>query len=252
MTLVLAIRCREGIVLASDGQVTADAAGQPTRQTARKLFDAGGRIAWGTAGSAGLRQALSDELGRLDGLPREAGELRRRLASIVVPIQQQAIRDYVPYLDSQPPDLACVFCWCDERGPWILSIPRTGGDHQFHERCVAIGSGDIFAQLAMAPFVRPGVPDLDLERAKMVAYAAIADAIEVAAVYLGPPIQMYAVTREGARPVPRAEIDGRLAGAVGAWRARQRQALLGGPLSAGASRPARAAPRDRPPAPRPA
>jgi 20S proteasome alpha/beta subunit len=42
VTVVLAIRCSEGVVLASDGQVTADTAGQPTKSPARKLFDVGG------------------------------------------------------------------------------------------------------------------------------------------------------------------------------------------------------------------
>ena len=62
MTLVLAIRCREGVVLASDGQATTDAAGQPTRQPVRKLFDLGGRIAWGGAGRVGLQQTLVERL----------------------------------------------------------------------------------------------------------------------------------------------------------------------------------------------
>src|SRR5215212_5873575 len=62
MTLVLALRCRDGVVLASDGQATSEAAGQPTRQPVGKLFDVGGRIAWGAAGSVGLQQALADAL----------------------------------------------------------------------------------------------------------------------------------------------------------------------------------------------
>jgi hypothetical protein len=63
----------------------------------------------------------------------------------------------------------------------------------------------------------------------MVAYKAIADAIDVAAVYVGPPIQMYVVSADGARPVPREEIEGGLAGSVDAWKARQRETL--GPLA---------------------
>jgi len=255
VTLVLAIRCREGLVLASDGQVTTDAAGQPTRQPARKLFDIGGRIAWGAAGSVGLQQSLMRELAALNGHANDPAALRRRLASVVIPIQQQALRDYVPQPDSEPPDLACIFCWCDEERAWILSIPRTGGDHQFHSRYSAIGSGNIFADYAMASVVHLGTSELDIEQAKVVAHKAVADAIEVAAVYLGPPIQMYAVTHEGTHQVPRGEIDGTIANAVAAWKASEREALeelvpAPAPVSlpaarrAGAGRkPARRAPR---------
>jgi hypothetical protein len=74
-----------------------------------------------------------------------------------------------------------------------------------------------------------GTPDLSIEQAKMVALKAIADAISVAAVYLGPPIQMSVVTADGVREVPRAEIAGALSDSVDAWKVRQRESL--GPLA---------------------
>lgn len=234
MTLVLALRCRDGVVLASDGQATTDAAGQPTRQGVRKLFDLGGRVAWGAAGSIGLQQTLSDALVEREdelvtGTPSH--ELRRRLTEIVIPIQQQALRDFVAHPGSQPPDLSCIFCWCERHGARILSVPRTGSDHQFHDRHSAVGTGDIFADFAMTSVAHLGTVRLSLEQAKMVAYKTVADAIDVAAIYLGPPIQMYVVTADGAREVTAAELEGGLADSVDAWKARQRETL--GPLAAG-------------------
>ena len=229
MTLVLAIRCRDGVVLASDGQVTAETAGQPTRASGRKLWDFGDRVAWGAAGSAGLRQTLHSELAGLNGQLREPEALRERLVSLVIPIQQRAVARYVPHPGSDPPDLACIFCWCDAHGAHILEIPRTGGDHQFHARYCAIGSGDIFARFAMASVAHLDTRELDLEQAKMVAYKAIADAIEVAAVFLGPPIQLYVVTEGRAAPVPQEEVDDGLADSVAIWMERQRATL--GPLA---------------------
>lgn len=225
MTLVLAIRCREGVVLASDGQVTADTPGQPTRQPRRKLFDVGGRVAWGAAGSTGLQQTLESELAELNGQVADAAKLRQRLAATVIPIQQRAVEQYVAQPGTRPPDLACLFCWCDDRGAWILELPSTGGDHQLHDSYAAIGTGGIFANFAMASIAHLETAEMTLEQAKMVAYKAIADAIEVAAVYLGPPIQMYAVTAAGACWIPAGEVDGGLADSVAAWKARQRETL---------------------------
>ena len=231
MTLVLALRCRDGVVLASDGQATSDAAGQPTRQPVRKLFSLGGRIAWGAAGSVGLQQSLEEALDvRHDALVA-APDPRALIVDALVPIQQRALRDYVAHPGTQPPELACIFCWCDGGGaPRIFSVPRTGSDHQLHDRHAAVGTGDIFADFAMASIAHLGTSELDLERAKMVALKAISDAIDVAAVYLGPPIQMVAVTAAGACELERAEIDGRLADSVDAWKLSQRDLL--GPLAA--------------------
>lgn len=221
MTLVLAIRCSEGVVLASDGQVTADTAGQPTKAPARKLFDVGGRLAWGAAGSAGLQQTLRSELAGLNGHATDAQQLRERLASIVIPIQQHGLAHYVAHPGTDPPDLAVIFCWCDGDGPHILEIPRTGSDHQFHDRYSAIGSGDIFARLGMASVAHLNTSELSLEQAKMVAFKAISDAIEVAAVFLGPPIQLCVVTKRGTAAVAADEI----ARAVGEWEDGQRRQL---------------------------
>ena len=240
MTLVLAIRCREGVVLASDGQATTDAAGQPTRLAVQKLFDLGGRIAWGAAGSVGLQQALAERLDDQAGAVLAADDPRQGLVDAVIPIQQRALRDFVPHPGAQPPDLACVFCWLDAAGaPRIFSIPRTGSDHQLHEGHAAVGTGDIFADFAMVSVAHLGTPDLTTEQAKMVALKAIADAISVAAVYLGPPIQMSVVTAGGVCAVSRTEIEGGLSDSVDAWKVRQRETL--GPLAPPAPFVARAA-----------
>lgn len=236
MTLVLAVRCREGVVLASDGQATSDAAGQPTRQPVRKLFALGDRIAWGAAGSLGLQQSVREALELHAEAILAADDPRGVLTQAVIPIQQRAVSQWVPHAGAEPPELACIFCWWSaSAGPRIFSVPRTGSDHQLHERHAAVGTGDIFADFAMASVAHLGTPELSLEQAKMVALKAVSDAIDVAAVYLGPPIQMHVVTRAGARPVPRAEIEGGLADSVDAWKARQRETLgpLGPPVSRG-------------------
>lgn len=235
MTLVLALTCSDAVVMASDGQLTSDAAGQPTRTPSRKLFRAGD-VAWGIAGSTGLRQTVQAELAgrRLTGLGAEAR--RRALAALVVPIQREAARMHVALPGTEPPELDCLFAWCDAGGPRILAIPRTGSDHQFHEHFAAIGSGDIFAASTVRSVSPLGGPALSVEQAKMVAYSAVADAIDVAAVYLGHPIQMTVVTVDGVVEVGREELDTALADSVDVWRARRREALAPHPAVASAPR----------------
>ena len=230
MTLVLALRCRDGIVLAADGQATADATGQPTRLPARKLFDVGGCIAWGAAGSAGLQQTLADALAEHEQeLVAAAGsQLRRRLAELVVPIQQRALEQFVPHPGAPVPDMACIFAWCDGGGARILSIPRTGGDHQFHAGHAAVGTGDVFADFALTAMAHLEPARLSLRQATLIAFKVVADAIAAAALYLGPPIRIYAVTSAGASELPAAELEGSVAGSVEAWKAREREAFAAG------------------------
>jgi len=224
-SLVLALRYATGVVLASDGQSTDDAAGQPTRSDARKLFHAGRRIAWGAAGSDGLRQTVAALLDPADLWTPDAQLVRERLVARVLPVQAAGVREHVPHAGTDPPELDLLFAWHDGHRGRILTVPRSGSGHRFHNRFAAIGSGDIFAVFAFRSLGGRELPALDLEHAKLLAYKAVLDAIDVAAVYLGPPIQMSVVDRHGVRAVPREELDTSLLDAVEVWRARQREAL---------------------------
>jgi hypothetical protein len=79
----------------------------------------------------------------------------------------------------------------------------------------------------MASVAHLNTCDLTLEQAKMVAFKAIADAIEVAAVFLGPPIQLYVVSEGLTAPVPAEEVANGLADSVDAWKEHQRETLGG-------------------------
>jgi ATP-dependent protease HslVU (ClpYQ) peptidase subunit len=229
MTLVLALRCHEGVVIGSDGQATTDASGQPTRQPVRKLFALGRRIAWGAAGSVGLRQQLERALAQRRSEVLDAPDPRPLLTEVAIAVQRRALRSFVALPGTHPPDLSCLFCWWD-RGAGaasILTVPATGADHQLHERWAAIGSGDLFAGYAMGAAAHLRLETQPIAVAKLVAYQALADAITTAAVLLGPPIQMALVTpARGAVVLDPRELEHELPAALDGWRARQREALV--------------------------
>ena len=157
-----------------------------------------------------------------------ARDPRPLLVDALVPIQQRALRDHVPHAGTQPPDLACLFAWVDRDGcSRLFSVPRTGSDHQLHDGYAAVGTGAVFAEYALAPVA---CRELSLEQAQVVAARTVADAIEVAAFYLGPPVQIVSVTAAGVRGV---EVDGALLRRVEAWKAWSLAALGG--ASCGAS-----------------
>lgn len=228
MTLLLAIRSRVGVVLASDGQATGDASGHPTRAPIRKLRAIGGRVAWGASGSVGLAQTLEAELRVRSDEVLRAADPRPLLAGATIAVQQRALAQHVALEDASPPELACLFCWCDlETGhPRILSVPRTGAEHQLHARHAAVGSGEVFAEAAMAGLGHVDVATLGVHHLEILAYRALADAIRVAAVHLGAPIQLFAVTAgEGAVERTELELERSIAPATRAWNAAQAASL---------------------------
>ena len=56
MTLLTALKCTDGIVMASDGQATVFSSGGPVRQRIQKIFKLSPNIMFGATGSVGTIQ----------------------------------------------------------------------------------------------------------------------------------------------------------------------------------------------------
>lgn len=113
MTVVLSVRCAEGLVLASDSQATDMSSGNivfATKQTVQKLFPLGSSIAWGATGSSGLVQRFDHLLKQLDpdDLQKPIEELRAILANEQRKLQAQAISETQPAF-GQPPQIGVLF-----------------------------------------------------------------------------------------------------------------------------------------------
>src|SRR3954471_1269026 len=93
MTVVLALRCADGLVLAADSQITDAARG--LSYPARKLHELGDRAAWG---GSGARAVLSELEGMFDAHPGpvvEAGDVGHALQSAVVPVLRSHYASFI-------------------------------------------------------------------------------------------------------------------------------------------------------------
>ena len=61
MTIIIALMCQDGIVLASDSQGT-DLEAQTKMEVVSKIFPLGTHIAWGASGPIGLQQVTNESL----------------------------------------------------------------------------------------------------------------------------------------------------------------------------------------------
>ena len=202
MTLVLALKASDGIVLASDGQATTEDPLAPTRGKAGdKLFTLHDRIAFGCAGSAGLQQRVVEALE--EGISREEcelpiGELRPMLHEIVNPLQHEALAEHVAVTAvSRPAHLEMLFAGWPSDGPWVYEI-CADGHHEIHPHGEAIGHARHFPHYLMASTLHYDVLDRGIEQVMVLAYRAVIDAIKSDASSLGPPVHLVLVTDEKA------------------------------------------------------
>ena len=229
VTLILALNCADGLVLASDGQGTYDTGGQPVKGVALKVHQYFSNIAWGGSGDVGLIQRV-DQAFRSTFPTRtvfdnkEPFAIREAISSTIAATLRPLLTErYVGFGNAQPPLTAFIFAGHVPQGSFIFEVGHNLLDIDHTETGFsAIGSGDIFPYFAMANIAHHKVQMRTLDWAKIVAYRVVEDAINVAATGLGPPIQMVEVKKPGNRSgmahlLTQDEVDA-LKGSVLAWK----------------------------------
>jgi proteasome beta subunit len=80
------------------------------------------------------------------------------------------------------------------RKPEILHLSSLGSPEWILDRPFVAGNGDLFAYALLQKYLGQ---NLDLKRASILAYKVIEETIEVGAYGLGPPIDVWQITRQG-------------------------------------------------------
>jgi 20S proteasome alpha/beta subunit len=224
VTLVVAIKARDGVVLAADGQATTSSA-NPTRRPAKKLGSLHSRIAYGSAGYGGLTQRVVDrlecELTETD-CERPLNELRPRIFKIVNELQQTALDEHVKLANSEPAHVAFLFGGMHEGVPWIYEI-GVAGHEEAHEPAAAIGQSHHFAEYGVVHHYHYGLAERDLKQVRMFAFRITANAIltDASGALGAGDIQMYEVRSEGAQELSLDEMKA-MAYTLGVWQGRER------------------------------
>jgi proteasome beta subunit len=228
MTLVVAVGCSDGVVMAADSASTDAETG--IKQPSEKIFPlAGQRIIYGGSGDVGLFQKLQADI---SGFSQKAtlAETRRALQRKIVPILKHAVEMHVPIREPgfhTPPTATLLFAGLtQEKTPWILEIERDARDTVYGDdlgNFAAIGSGKPLAQAIF----RPHLPaERDVDKGKLLAHRVVCDAISLASHSLALPVQMY-VLRVGCSAPEKIEEDemNRLADSCELWRNIERESL---------------------------
>lgn len=198
MTLIVGLKCEQGLILASDSQMSSG----PTRRPGRKVFISGDRdLAFALAGNESTMYLLGHALSSLSLAGRDEHEAREALADCAADVfatEFNRIRGVLALpLDQMPLAEAIVAAYVEDV-PTLFHIEASSAVTNHPGQLLAAGWGSAFAQHAYTVFRELGEGGLTVHQAKMLAYRVVEDAIEIAgpATMLGGPIQMASLTLE--------------------------------------------------------
>jgi 20S proteasome alpha/beta subunit len=211
MTLVIAIKCKDGLVFASDGQATSFSSGGPIRQKYKKIYKIEDLL-FGAAGTIGVIQRCMEEVKKFGKLISEEGlnalieerspegkvtliSCRDKIRQLVFSINKSESERHEKFHGSKEgapiANILIVFYDKQEKKFRIWHILPDGGEEFLEELGYGCtGIGDTFAHAFIKDYYDP---ELNVEKGKVLAYRIIKDAIEIGAFGLGEPIDIWTI-----------------------------------------------------------
>lgn len=221
MTIVIGLRSRDGVVLATDSQRTEGG----FRQEVRKLFRTRHGIVWGAAGAIAAQQELFAAMESLELRSQPAWQEARAAITGAV---TSALRAADPAASTAPRlELGALFAWysADEQRTFLLRV-LGDGYAEFDGQYAAIGGPSRIAQFALRETEHLEYAALPLEPAQMIATKIIDDVIRASSSGVAHPVQVATVTANHAAILAPIDVRG-LEDSVAAFRERQREFLVG-------------------------
>lgn len=230
MTLVLAIPCSDGVVLASDGQITMG----NVRAVGQKLYRLNNYCAWGASGELALIQRVQQAISSLDD--RHLSEFSDILANIIRNCVLNLIQlDFRTQFFQNNPDALLQlhqgdFVFVDSRQPQYRILHITSyGTPEWIDRPFASGNGAMFAYALLQKY--QGM-EMVLQQANILAFKVIEEAIDVGSYGLGMPINIWNVKPSNVQELSENQLAA-VADAATQLREAEIQLLFGGPSTGG-------------------
>ena len=226
MTVVLAVVCSDGVVIAADSQITDS--GRGMSYPAQKLHPLGETAAWG---GSGARSVLTDVERRFDeaaGSILESDDIGRAIQEQMLPVLRYHYDHFIPDIPGEAttgtPSAYLLAAGYDDGSPWIVEINPNGmvsryEDIGFH----AIGSGAPMAQQAGALLSHMYISERGTEYG-VIAIVRVLDALSVTSPSVGAPFDVCRITSDGAHHLDEDEIE-EAHGHVRRWEDLEQKAL---------------------------
>jgi 20S proteasome alpha/beta subunit len=222
MTLILALRCRDGVVLAGDSQRSEGG----LRANVPKLFTSPAGILWGAAGSIAIHQELWTAMSKLS-VPRNPGRIEARdaLAKAVVQSRARAIAA-IENPEPETTSVDAIFAWYSaaDRRTYVLRV-LGNGHAEFEPRYTAVGGPHAHAKFALSSEEYFEFDSLPLDAAQVIAFQTADNVIRATSTGVDFPVQIGIVTPTECRVLPPDETRA-LSDTVAAFREQKRGLLV--------------------------
>jgi proteasome beta subunit len=211
MTVVLALRCADGLVLGADSQITD--ADRGLSYPARKLHALGDRAAWGGSGARAVLSELEGMFDKNPGPVVEAGDVGRALQERVLPVLRRHYANFIPEVPGQAKGgatpatyvLAAGYTVDDE--PFIVDVDPHGLIGRYEETGFhAVGSGSAMAQQAAALLAQYRMTERGVDDG-VLAVVRVLDALDRTSPSVGGPMNVCRITPAGAHHLDEKELE---------------------------------------------
>jgi 20S proteasome alpha/beta subunit len=197
MTVVLALRCADGVVLAADSQITDGARG--LSYPAQKLHPFGDTAAWGGSGARAVLLELEESFDGAAAAVLGSDNVGRAVQERVVPLLRHHYETFIPEVPGEAPSGATPATYVLVAGyargePFIVDIDPHGLIGRYEEVGFhAVGSGSAMAQQAGALLAHFQLSGRDVDHGVLVAVRVL-DALRVTSPSVGGPVDVYRLT----------------------------------------------------------
>jgi proteasome beta subunit len=209
LTVVLSLRCADGVVIAADTQITESSQGMS--YPGRKLHALGDYGAWGGSGARAVQLDLHGTFAEEAESIREADDVGRAIQQRVLPVLRY---HYEHYIDEVPgmetaggPSAYVLAAGYTDAGPFIVEINPNGmvsryEDIGFH----AVGSGAPMAHQAGSLLAHLQMDDRGVEYG-VVGVVRVIDALAQTSPSVGGELDVYRITPDGAHELTDEEVE---------------------------------------------
>jgi len=226
MTVVLAIKCANGIAMASDSQITDP--GRGLSYPAQKLHPMGSHAAWGGSGSRAVLYDLEQIFNAEAEAVVEAKNVGHAMQSRVVPVLKHHYENFIVDVPGQEaagtPATYVLAAGYAGDVPFIVDLDPNGliGHHE-ETGFQAVGSGAPMAQQAHALLAHFQMTDRDVDYG-VVAALRVLDALDASSPSVGGPMDICRITPDGATHLSPDQVKA-VHGQVDRWVDLEREAL---------------------------
>ena len=227
MTVVLALRCADGIVLAADSQITDTARG--LSYPSQKLHPFGDTAAWGGSGARAVLLELEEVLDGCATAVLGSDNVGRAVQERVLPLLRYHYDNFIAQVPGEQQSGATPATYVMVAGyangtPFIVDIDPHGLIGRYEEVGFhAIGSGSAMAQQAGTLLAHFQMTDRDVDHGVLAAVRVL-DALRVTSPSIGGPVDVYRLNPEGAVALSEEDID-RVRERVRRWAELESEAL---------------------------